>query len=214
MFTDVTASTSFFERHGDFDGLLLLREYNRVIFIGAETNLIGSVGPRRTKRRVLFVSTVTPHMDAQVRFLEGFSRRLFTIGVEPVFVREVFYDKKDPIGRVASQIASCKIVIVLGLERSHAYKELSKQESEGVHRKYTSSWLHLEAGLAYALGKQIFVLCSSDICSDGIFDRAFNTYHVHEFTEHSVFSDAMDTFFSVVSDWVRDSRDVKSAGGG
>ncbi len=343
MFTDVTASTSFFERHGDFDGLLLLQEYNRlmapiiashggsivkslgdgllVVFPGPDhacraalemqqstqevnshlsgastititvaihagdifrykndvfgdvinvtarvsslTNpgtilitqpvngalnnsefitsfatrayLKGKTDPlelfhlhwRRDeldkllgklidKRVRAFVSTVTPHVDAQVRFVEAFSRRLFTYGVEPVFLKQVSYDKMDPIGKVSSQIASCDLVIVLGLERSHAYylkdKELSKQESEDVHRKYTSSWLHLEAGLAYALGKQIFVLCSSDICSDGIFDRAYNTYEVHEFTEHSAFGDALDGFFAAMGEWLREFREREKTG--
>ena len=267
MFTDVTASTSFFDRHGDFDGVILLREYNRfmtpiitrhhgsivktlgdgllvvfptpndacraavdmqrsslevdahlsrtsgititvaihagdvfryhddvfgdVINVTARVSSVTNPGtilvtepvrsalgdtefvtsfatralvkgkpeplelfhlhwrpeeleklrtsPGGRKARA-FVSTVTPHNDIQVRFIESFCRRLFTLGVEPVFLKQTSYDKKDPIGRVSSQIASCDFVIVLGLERSHAYylkdKELSKQESEQVHRKY------------------------------------------------------------------------------
>ena len=337
MFTDVTASTSFFERHGDFDGLMLVQEYNRmmtpiitghggsivktlgdgllVVFpspdkaCGAavemqrsteEVNLNLSGGAKITitvaihagdifrykddvfgdvinvtarvssltnpgailltepvkqqlhevefvtsfatraylkgktepfelfhlhwnrdelvklqggtprPRARAFISTVTPHTDAQVRFVEAFSRRLFTVGVEPVFLRQTSYDKSDPIGKTSSQIAASDFVIVLGLERSHAYylkdKELSRYESEEVHRKYTSSWLHLEAGLAYALGKQIFVLCSSDILSDGIFDRAYNTYPVCEFSGYSAFDASLDGFFSAVVEWMNDTH--------
>lgn len=210
MFTDVTGSTSFFERHGDFGGLLLLREYNRVmtpIIAGHGGSIVKTLGDgllvvfptvneagraavqmqQRTqeasldssgasavaitiaihagdifrynddvfgdvinvtarvssftnpstilmteaarrqldesefltsfatkaymkgkaepielfhiywraeeldklrgasvdKRTRAFVSTATPHTDAQVRFLEAFSRRLFAVGVEP-----------------------------------------------------------------------------------------------------------------------------------
>lgn len=213
MFTDVTASTAFFERHGDFDGLILLREYNRIMvpiitrhggsivktlgdgllvvfpdpagacraavemqqsaqeanssLPGASTititvaihagdvfrynndvfgdvinvtarvssvtnpstilltepakrslsntefitsfatraHLKGKAEPfelyhlhwradelaklqrvESNKRVRAFVSTVTPHTDAQVRFVEAFSRRLFTLGVEPIFL--------------------------------------------------------------------------------------------------------------------------------
>ena len=39
-----------------------------------------------------------------------------------------------------------------------------------------TGWLHLESGMAIALKKPIFVLCQKDIHSDGIFDRAWNTY--------------------------------------
>jgi class 3 adenylate cyclase len=341
MFTDVTASTSFFERHGDFDGLILVQEYNRlmtpiiarhggsivktlgdgllVVFpapidacrcgiemqcstqevnhnlsagatltitvaihagdifryrndvfgdvinvtarvssltnpgtilltepvkqvlddvefvtsFATRTYLKGKTEPfelfhllwrsdelakLRTsahgKRVRAFISTVTPHSDAQVRFLEAFSRRLLTLEIEPVFLKQTSYDKIDPIGKVLKQIALCDFVIVLGLERSHAYylkdKELSRQETEDVHRKYTSSWLHLEAGLSYAIGKQVFVLCSSDILSDGIFDRSYNTYPVFEFSEYSAFDHKLDAFYDSVCEWVRD-RDQQEA---
>lgn len=49
-------------------------------------------------------------------------------------------------------------------------------ESESVHRKYTSGWLQIESGIAIALKKPLFVLCQKDIHSDGIFDRSWNSY--------------------------------------
>ena len=242
MFTDVTASTAFFERHGDFDGLLLLREYNHfmlpiiaqqggsivktlgdgllVVFPSPESACRAAIEMQRSAQKVnsslpgsstititvaihageifrynndvfgdvinttarvssvtnpgtillteaaskqlkdiefitsfatrthfkgktdafqlyhlhwrpeeleklrsveartkirAFVSTVTPHTDAQVRFVESFSRRLFTMGVEPIFLKQNSYDKNDPIGKTAKQIAACDFAIVLGL---------------------------------------------------------------------------------------------------
>lgn len=167
------------------------------------------------RRVTAFISSVTPHSDAQIRFVEAFCRRLFTLGVEPVLLRPTAYDKNDPIGKVAAQISACDCVIVLGLERSHAYylkdKEASRFEIEGIHRKYTSSWLHLEAGLAYAQNKQIFVACSADILSDGIFDRSDNTYPVYEFSKYSAFDDGLDGFFSLINEWALE-RQQKLAG--
>lgn len=159
-----------------------------------------------------FVSTVTPHIDKQVRFIEAFSRRLYSMGIEPCFQKKPNYGKLDPISNVQRQIEACDLVIILGLERSHVYylkdKENSQQEEESVHRKYTSSWLHLEAGLAHALGKEIFVLCNPDICSDGIFDREWYSYKVREIPELDAMSDEMNEFFEDLKEWLADFRET------
>lgn len=55
------------------------------------------------------------------------------------------------------------------------------------------------------------MLCSADILSDGIFDRAYNTYPVHEFTTTAPFSDELDEFFGVLADWVREAHGVEKA---
>ena len=75
---------------------------------------------------------------------------------------------------------SCHGIIVLGLERSHAYfyrdKEGSEKELEATHRRYSSAWLQLETGMAIGMGKDVFVLCQKNLYGDGIFDRNWNSY--------------------------------------
>ena len=83
-------------------------------------------------------------------------------------------------------IEGCHGIIVLGLERSHAYfyrdKEGSEKESEAMHRRYSSAWLQLETGMAIGMGKDIFVLCISVILFQWknpfllVFDRNWNSY--------------------------------------
>ncbi|MBE6666438.1 MAG: hypothetical protein E7603_09545 [Ruminococcaceae bacterium] len=128
----------------------------------------------------IFISSITPHTFEQGEFITSFCEKLKEIGVKPIRCVLNDFDKKDPMGKVRDTIEACKAVIVIGLERSHVYyykdKEGSQEESESTHRKYTSGWLHLESGMAIALKKPIFVLCQKDIHSDGIFDRAWNTY--------------------------------------
>lgn len=128
----------------------------------------------------VFISTITPHTLDQEVFIEAFCKRLEEIGVAPKRCVFTEYDYKDPIGKVRKDIQQCNAVIVLGLERCHAYyykeKEGSKKESEGIHRFFSSGWLQLESGIAAGLGKEIFVLCQKEIHSDGIFDRGWNSY--------------------------------------
>lgn len=65
--------------------------------------------------------------------------------------------------KVRRYIEGCHGIIVLGLERSHAYfyrdKEGSEKELEATHRRYSSAWLQLETGMAIGMGKDVFVLC-------------------------------------------------------
>ncbi|WP_042458863.1 hypothetical protein [Neobacillus dielmonensis] len=133
----------------------------------------------------VFISTVNPDTEFQRFFLESFSNRLRKMGIKPVRVTIGKYQKKDPIGRVTDTVLECEAMIVIGLERSHAYflrdRVGGEKQKDKIHKKYSSGWLHLEAGIASALNKDVFVTCQSDIYSDGIFDRDWNSYPVIEF---------------------------------
>lgn len=128
----------------------------------------------------VFISMNTPHTFEQEFFIESFCKRLEEIGVEPKRVVTNVYDQKDPMGVVRDVIAQCNAVIVLGLERTHSYHFEDKAGSpsckEGTHRKYASSWLQLESGMAIGLRKDIFILHQKGIHEDGIFDHGWNSY--------------------------------------
>lgn len=134
----------------------------------------------------VFISTITPHSIEQALFINSICEQLEQMGIEPVRCQFDDYDKRDPMKKVLTTIASCDAILVIGLERTHSYiyrdKEHSVGQTEGIHRKYSSGWLHLESGVAMALKKEIFVICHEDIYGDGIFDRDWNSYTVVEFT--------------------------------
>lgn len=163
----------------------------------------------------VFISTLNPDNERQRFFLNGFKDKLKQIGIKPVQCEFGFYDGKDPLKKVREEITKCQAMIVVGLERSNAYyikdKEGSKKESIDTHRKYTSGWLHLEAGMANALGKEVFVLCQKDIYSDGIFDRTWNTYPVFEFSLLDEDSREFMMFFDYMSAWVKVKREEAEA---
>lgn len=154
----------------------------------------------------IFMSTITPHSQRQQYFLESLFGKLREIGVCPVRLVPDIFHKTDPIYFVRQKIESCQAVIVLGLERSHAYflrdKEGSESEAEEMHRRYTSGWLHLEAGLANALGLPVFVACEKTLCGDGIFDRSWNSYPVTELSNLDPDSPELLHFLNYVRQWV------------
>ena len=128
----------------------------------------------------MFISTITPHTFEQSEFIEEFCNKLKEIGIKPVRCVMTDFDRRNPMEKARRCIEGCHGIIVLGLERSHAYfyrdKEGSEKESEAMHRRYSSAWLQLETGMAIGMGKDIFVLCPKNIDGDGIFDRNWNSY--------------------------------------
>jgi hypothetical protein len=163
-----------------------------------------------------YVSTITPHSTRQEYFLEELLERLRAVGIEPVRYTPTQYDKKDPIGSSRRAIESCRGVIIVGLERTHAYflrdREGTSHEQEATHRQYTSGWLHLEAGMAHALGRDVFVLCQKPIHSDGIFDRTWNTYPVAEIETLDARSPDVEAFLQHLRNWAVGQAKTQAGG--
>lgn len=128
----------------------------------------------------MFISTITPHTFEQSEFIEEFCNKLKGIGIKPVRCVMTDFDRRNPMEKARRCIEGCHGIIVLGLERSHAYfyrdKEGSEKEFEAMHRRYSSAWLQLETGMVIGMGKDIFVLCQKNLYGDGIFDRNWNSY--------------------------------------
>jgi hypothetical protein len=167
----------------------------------------------------VFISTINPDTEIQNYFIELFYNRLRKIGIKPVRAVLDDYDENRPMERIVEFLEECEGIIVIGLERSHAYFLRDRvggvKQEDKMHTKYTSSWLHLEAALAHALGKDVFVTCQLDIYSDGIFDREWNSYKVIEFKWPNNFKDVANllkegsnnklnnTFFPRLEKWVK-----------
>jgi hypothetical protein len=155
----------------------------------------------------MFVSTITPHTVNQALFLDTFLERLRAVGVRPIRAEFTTYDQRDPVGKIRQVIEDCRAVVTVGLERSHSYflreKEGSDGEHEAVHRKYSSGWLHLEAGVASALGKPVFVVCEHDLCSDGVFDREWNSFIVTEIPSLDPDSPELLGFLDHIEQWAK-----------
>jgi hypothetical protein len=60
--------------------------------------------------------------------------------------------------------------------------------------------------LANAQGRDVFVVCQGGICSDGIFDRDWNTYPVTELTSLDASSPELDELFEHLAEWVETQR--------
>ena len=170
-----------------------------------------SAAPKVPEQAVcVFLSTVTPHTDLQGRFINHLVAELEKMGIVVLFATPDQFDWRDPLRVSRELITRSQGVVVLGLERTHVYflreKEGSSEQTEAHDRKYTSSWLHMEAGIANALGRDVFVLCQHDLCSDGVFDRHWNTYPVTELKTLDGDSPELTAFLTRVRAWARDRQ--------
>ena len=118
------------------------------------------------------LGTITPHLPRQEGFLQDLLIEMRQLGLEPVRFEFDEYDRRDPIAKVLKVLDGCQALPSVGLTQSHAYflrdREGSTKESESTHRWYTSGWLNLEAGTAFALKKHVLVTCEKDLAPDGI----------------------------------------------
>jgi len=130
----------------------------------------------------IFLATINPDHPRHRAFLGDLKQALSDAGMQPVTVQMTEYDRKCPLQRVTASMKECQAVLIVGLERSRAYlvcdREGTAKQVEDKHRRYSSAWLHMEAGLAYGLGfeDRIFVLCEQSIWSEGAFDRDWNQF--------------------------------------
>jgi hypothetical protein len=161
----------------------------------------------------VFLSCNTPHTVRQAFFRTGLCGELRRIGVDSVAVEYGEFDKKDPLGKVLKTVQTCQGMVVVGLERTHAYLFRDKEgagkekgEKEDYHRRYPSGWIHMEAGMAHALGLQVFVICEANIHSDGIFDREWNSYAVVQLPSLDTGSAEFRRFLRRIEEWTADVR--------
>jgi HEPN domain-containing protein len=155
----------------------------------------------------VFFSSINPHTIEQALFIDAFLEKITEMGIKPVRCIFNTYDQKDPVGKVSRVIKECRGIIVLGLERTHSYfmreKERSEKEKEFTHVKYTSGWLHLEAGIAAAYNLEVFVICEKDIFGEGVFDRSWFSYPINEIENLDIKDKKLLEFFNHLQEWIK-----------
>jgi hypothetical protein len=161
----------------------------------------------------LFLSTNAPHTVRQTAFLGALKARLRRASIEPVQVTHDEYDKNNPLGKVKHELRKCDGLLAIGLERTNVYfcreKEGSHDQTEAVHRRYTSAWLDLEGGLAFGLDLPVFVLCEKSIAREGLFDRSWNNFTVIELDELDADAAQLDPLFRRLDVW-REEKEARA----
>jgi hypothetical protein len=123
----------------------------------------------------IFISSITPHSPLQQGFLDDVFGAMRAEGLEPVRIVTSAFDRNDPVAPVLAAMKTCDAVFCIGLSRAHAFLVRDKGQTEETHRHYTSGWMHLEVGMAYAIGLKVVTICESRIANDGAFDRHWNS---------------------------------------
>jgi hypothetical protein len=110
--------------------------------------------------------------STQRRISDEWHTRLFEFGFDVDQLRSHGY-KRDPWHGLLGRMRASDGVLVLGLKQlfvsSGTWRRGTDQETEIV-ATWTSSWLHVETGMALAAGIPVLVASESGVC-EGVFAR-------------------------------------------
>jgi hypothetical protein len=113
---------------------------------------------------------------------------------------------RSPMQPIKQLMLVSKAAIIVGLERYHDYIGYSKQHSEAqeeyVHRYRSSSWIQIEAGMAYMLGLPLLILKERKIEKEGILDANVSEFYVFEFELEKQCGQLSVELDAIIQNWI------------
>lgn len=151
----------------------------------------------------VFISHPTPHNKQQEKFLLLLESQLSLHGLNPVNLGKNNWSYTSPMNPISSLITSCKAAVIVGLERYHSYIGYEKGNIESIHRRTTSPWIHIEAGMAYQAGLPLLILKEKQLLAEGILDPNVSEYFVFEFEIEKYQKRISKSLEQIIEDWNR-----------
>ncbi|WP_166336989.1 hypothetical protein [Sphingobacterium chungjuense] len=153
----------------------------------------------------VFISHPTPFNNNQDSFLKLLKKELEERGLNPVNLGKNNWSFKSPMQPIKELMIHSKAVVVVGLERFHDYigyaKQHSKYEVEYVHKFRSSSWIQIEAGMAYMVGIPILILKEKNIEKEGILDPNVSEFYVFEFDIEEQLTELSEELKAIIDNW-------------
>jgi hypothetical protein len=154
----------------------------------------------------VFISHPSPFNTTQKDFLALIEESLNSHGLNPVNLGKNSWDFRSPLKPIKEIMSRCKAAIIIGLERDHCYigyeKESSEDEKEYVHKFRSSSWIQIEAGMAYQTGLPLLILKEKKLYPDGILDPLNSDYFVFEFELEKIKETLSKELEEIILSWV------------
>lgn len=105
-----------------------------------------------------------------------------TVGVDS-------YNMDAPLSTIRQKISDCSGMITIALKRLYVEKGIMNYESSVVDRTeksitlqwFTSPFCHIEAAMAYQMGKPILIMRERDVFIEGILDPSNTGIYMPEF---------------------------------
>ncbi|WP_155820198.1 hypothetical protein [Komagataeibacter europaeus] len=138
----------------------------------------------------VFLSRPTPHLEAQVRFLDAFEAELRSRGFEPLTLGPgSTYDYDAPLVGIRRILTHCCGLVSVAFRRTHvdfATKYLGAEiggltEEPKKNVWFTSPYCQIEPAMAFQLGLPILVLREKGVLAEGMLETGVTGLYLPEF---------------------------------
>lgn len=155
----------------------------------------------------VFISHGTPFNDYQKKFLDLIDNELKKNELKPVNLGRNNWSYKSPLKPIKRIMGTCKAAIIIGLERHHSYigydKEFSESHKEIIHKRSSTPWVQIEAGMAYQLGFPLLILKDKEVYAEGILDPNHSEFFVFEFDLEKNQVELTNELQQILLSWIR-----------
>lgn len=156
----------------------------------------------------IFISHPSPFNQQQENFLSLLEAKFKANGLNPVNLGKANWNYTNPLKPIKKIMRDCKGAVIIGLERFHSYIgyefENSEKATEFIHRRESTPWIHIEAGMAYQKGLPLLILREENVHPTGILDPLSSEYFIFKFditAEQNKLSANLDAY---IDSWVKD----------
>lgn len=163
----------------------------------------------------IFVSKPSKMMNnIQTKFYDKFQIVLNSRRLRLRSLGTTDYSNKAPIFGVLKILKQCKGIIILGMRQTYVIESISRDGTSIGEFYLPTEWNNLEAGIAFALGLPMLIICENGI-SGGVFDKGVTDLHIHAVnlttenvkgsaTKHVTKYFESDQFLQPLKEWYHD----------
>lgn len=167
-------------------------------------------GNYSTQLLPIFLSVGGPHRLDQQQFLQKIKTLMRSIKVCIKSLSQGEYSDDKPFDQICDIMKSCKGVLIIGIERSHAYtvfeREASEKEKLDKDRFIPTAWNQIEGAIACALKLPILILRQQNIHKEGVFEAENHRHVIKDFDLKTDAKGLSQELEGVITGWVKDIR--------
>lgn len=139
----------------------------------------------------VFLSLPTPHLEAQVRFVNEFKEELKGRGFEPLTLGpDSSYDYDAPLIGIRRILTHCCGLVAVAFRRTHVVSSTknfgadiaSRTEECSTDVWFTSPYCQIEPAMAFQLGLPILILREEGVFAEGVLEKGVTGLYLPEFS--------------------------------
>lgn len=161
----------------------------------------------------IFLSVGGPHRLDQQQFLRHLRVEMRSLGAKLISLSSDTYSEDSPFDQIQNLISNCRGALIVGLERSHSYTVIERENSElekiFTDRYTPTSWNQIEGSIASALRIPLLILRDIRIHHEGIFEANSHRHKIIDIDLNENVKGICDSLKKLITSWIT-SISIKS----